>query len=167
MSFSWLLFFFFLSWSDSIFPAPWNLSLVSWNVNGAAKFRSYYPELQYLSTFDVILLQETFTVDDRPSLDLNGYITFHTPARGRHQWGMTSYFRITSFAGGHMRSIQAPGDWLQVCSLIIIGSSGSHKIKIFGPEYYFLEYFGDCKTPDLNSLRSFDGHHPTTPELFL
>lgn len=97
----------------------WNVSLVSWNVNGAAKFRGYYPELQYLQTFDVILLQETFTVDERASLEFDGYITFHTPARPtrrRPQWGMASYFRIASFVGGHLRSVQSPSDWIQVIS---------------------------------------------------
>jgi hypothetical protein len=112
-----LLLLAFVLGIDPLSSSPLNLSLISWNVNGAAKFRSYYPELRYLSTFDVIFLQETFTVDDRPSLDFNGYITFHTPARARHQWGLTSFFRVSAFTGGSIRSIHCPCDWMQVCDI--------------------------------------------------
>ncbi len=120
--FSTLLTFIFALHGETC-AESWNLSLVTWNVNGAAKFRGYLPELQYMNTFDVIFLQETFTVDARPSIELDGYITFHTPARPtarRPQWGMTSFFRISSFVGGHLRSVQSPCDWLQVCNDLVI-----------------------------------------------
>jgi hypothetical protein len=99
-------------------PTPWNLSVLTWNVNGAAKLRGYFPELRYLRSFDAILLQETFTVDVHASLDLDGYITFNVPARptgGRPSWGLTSFFRITSFVGGHLRTVHSPCEWIQVC----------------------------------------------------
>ncbi len=101
-------------------PVEFNLSAVSWNVNGAAKLRTYPAELRYLATFDAILLQETFSLHEHLAFELDGFIAFHTEARptgGRPSWGMSSLFKMSSFVGGRLRTVMSPCDWLQVRSV--------------------------------------------------
>jgi hypothetical protein len=50
---------------------------LSWNINGAPKFTSLTPELHFMETFDVILLQDTFTLSPENGFDLIGYIPYH------------------------------------------------------------------------------------------
>jgi hypothetical protein len=98
-------------------PSRWDLKAVTWNINGSPKFRAFGPKRSYLSTFDVVLLQETCITTEAAAIELEGYIPFHTMARhtgGRPQWGMTSLFRIASFVGGTIRPLPTGADWLQV-----------------------------------------------------
>jgi exonuclease III len=93
------------------------LRCVSWNINGAQKFTSLTPELSYMENFDVILLQETFTLSPENGLDLIGYIPYHVLGRltgGRPSWGLSTLLRIDSFTGGTLRPLPSPMDWLQV-----------------------------------------------------
>jgi hypothetical protein len=98
-------------------PLRWDLKAVTWNINGSPKFRALGPELSYLSTFDVVFLQETCITNKASALELDGYIPLHTFARvtgGRPQWGLTSWFRISSFVGGTIRPVPTGADWMQV-----------------------------------------------------
>ncbi len=94
-----------------------SLNCLSWNVNGVAKFTALTPELGYLESFDVVLLQETFTTSPENGCELFGFIPFHTLARRtkrRPSCGLTTLLKIDSFAGGTLRSMPSPLDWLQV-----------------------------------------------------
>ncbi len=104
-------------------PVRWELKAVSWNINGAPKFRSLAPERAYLAQFDVVFLQETCSVTEGVALELDGYIPFHGLARytgGKPQWGMTSLFRILSFVGDTLRPVPTGADWIQVEKLFLV-----------------------------------------------
>ncbi len=96
----------------------WPFRAVTWNVNGTAKFHHQHPERDYLKSFDVIFLQETFSLDVASSFELDGFIPFHTPARstgGGRQWGMTTLVKISSVVGGRLYSILTPCEWILAC----------------------------------------------------
>ncbi len=96
----------------------WPCNALTWNVNGASKFRNLHPEQQYLASFDVVFLQETFSTDDVLPYELDGFIAYHTPARyttRRPQWGMTTLLKITSFVGGRLCMLPTPCEWIQSC----------------------------------------------------
>jgi exonuclease III len=96
---------------SSVTPVPF--SGVSWNVNGVQKLKVRNYDLKFLSSFDVVLLQETFSATRDATLDLHGFIPHHQLGR-RHQWGLTSLFRIDAFAGGSLHRLPCPFDWLVV-----------------------------------------------------
>ncbi len=117
-------------------PLKWSLKAVSWNVNGAAKFHVQHPELNYLSDFDMVFLQETFSLDIASSFELDGFIAFHTPARltgGRPQWGMTTLFKISSFVGGRLYSLPTPADWVLACRWVRPSGQGVIFINSYVP----------------------------------
>ncbi len=96
----------------------WPFRAVSWNVNGVAKFHYQHPERDYLKSFDVIFLQETFSLDDANAFELDGFIPFHAPARstgGGRQWGMTTLVKISSVVGGRLLPIMTPCEWILAC----------------------------------------------------
>jgi exonuclease III len=88
---------------------------VTWNVNGAEKLKSMSNELQFLATFDIIFLQETFSGSQETVFDLDGYIPHHQLGRQtlrRFQWGVSTLLRIESFTGGVICRIPSPVDWI-------------------------------------------------------
>jgi hypothetical protein len=107
-----------VAWTRSTPQVQWPLKAVSWNLNGAAKFRDLFPERQYLQSFDVVFLQETFSTDDASPYELDGFIAYHSPARftgGRPQWGMTSLVKIASVVGGRLCPLPVPSEWILAC----------------------------------------------------
>jgi exonuclease III len=114
----------------------WPLKAVSWNVNGAAKFHSQHPERKYLSNFDLVFLQETFSVDIASSFELDGYIAFHSPAcltGGRPKWGMTTLLKISSFVGGRLYPLPTPADWVLACRWVRPSGRGIIFINTYVP----------------------------------
>jgi exonuclease III len=108
-------------------------------VNGAVKLRDLSPEQDYLSTFDIILLQETFTMDDVLPYELEGYIAYHAPARfttRRPQWGMTSLFKISSFVGGRLQLIPVPFEWLLANRWIRASGLGVTIVNVYIPAHW-------------------------------
>jgi hypothetical protein len=62
-------------------------------------------------------LQETFTTSPENGFELIGFIPHHILARPttrRPSCGLTSLLKIDSFAGGTLRPIPCPVDWLQI-----------------------------------------------------
>jgi hypothetical protein len=95
-----------------------------------------FPEQRYLSSFDVVFLQETFSTDDALHFELDGFIAFHTPARyttRRLQWGMTSLMKIASFAGGRLQALPAPSDWIQTCRWVRPSGLGVIFLNVYIP----------------------------------
>jgi exonuclease III len=90
-----------------------NLRGISWNVNGVQKLKVANRELQFLVSFDIILLQETFSTTRDSTLDLHGFIPHHQLGR-HHQWGLSSLFKIDAFTGGTLHRIACPFEWLIV-----------------------------------------------------
>ncbi len=89
------------------------LRRVSWNVNGVQKLKIANHDLKFLGSFDVIFLQETFSTTRDSTLDLHGFIPHHQLGR-RHQWGLSSLFRINGLTGGTLHRVPCPLDWLVV-----------------------------------------------------
>jgi exonuclease III len=90
-----------------------NLRVVSWNVNGVQKLKVANHELKFLGSFDVVFLQETFATTPDSTLDLHGFIPHHQLGR-RHQWGLSSLFRINALTGGTLHRLPCPFDWLVI-----------------------------------------------------
>jgi hypothetical protein len=87
-------------------------------VNGVEKLRASTKDIEFLSAFDIIFLQETYSGSFETVLDIAGYIPHHqlgrpTPRRVyHHQWGVSTLLRIEAFVGGVIRRIPSPVDWL-------------------------------------------------------
>jgi exonuclease III len=97
-------------------PSP-RFKCVTWNVNGVEKLRCKRHELNFLASFDVVLLQETYSGTNEDVLNLEGFIPHHQLGRlttRRTQWGVSTFFRIDAFAGGVIRRIPSPVDWMVV-----------------------------------------------------
>ncbi len=86
---------------------------ISWNVNGVSKLKLKNHELSFLASFDIVLLQETFSTTREETLELHGFIPHHQLGR-RHQWGLTSLLRINAFVGGTLHRVPCPFDWMIV-----------------------------------------------------
>jgi exonuclease III len=104
-----------VSWQT---PSERELSIVSWNVNGVRKFRNLPTEVSYLASQDVVLLQETFSREDNELLEIRGFYSHHQralPRTGGHNvWGLSSYFKITTFTDGFWVKIFSPAEWLLI-----------------------------------------------------
>ncbi len=92
---------------------PITLKGVSWNVNGVQKLKTTNHDLKFMGSFDVVMLQEMFSTTRDATLDLDGFIPHHQLGR-RHQWGLTSLFRIEAFVGGSLHRLPCPYDWMVV-----------------------------------------------------
>jgi exonuclease III len=95
--------------------APPRLKCVTWNVNGAGKLKSMVDELTFLSSFDIIFLQETFTGSIESALDIPGFIPHHQLGRSAPRgtrWGLSTFLKIDAFVGGVICRIPSPVDWL-------------------------------------------------------
>jgi exonuclease III len=92
--------------------------IASWNVNGVRKFNRLPNELAFLREHDIVLLQETFSREDRFLLELNGFYSHHQraiPGQGRRNvWGLSSFFKVTKFADGFWTKVFSPVDWLLI-----------------------------------------------------
>jgi hypothetical protein len=72
-------------------------------------------ELNFLTSFDIVFLQETYLGTRDSVLDLDGYIPHHQLGRQtprRYQWGVTTLMRIEAFAGSVICRIPSPVDWI-------------------------------------------------------
>ncbi len=93
------------------------LSVVSWNVNGAAKF-SYLPaEREFLRSHDVVFLQETFSRENT-LLDLAGFCSHHVMARRstgtKTFWGLSTFLKTSKFVDGYIKREFSPCDWILI-----------------------------------------------------
>ncbi len=93
------------------------LSVVSWNVNGASKFAYLTSERDFLRRHDVVFLQETFSRDDS-YLDLNGFRSHHIQARRstgpKNFWGLSTFFKTSRFTDGFLKREFSPCDWILI-----------------------------------------------------
>ncbi len=125
-----------ITWARAIPPVEWPLKAVSWNINGATKFRNLFPEQQYLKSFDAVLLQETFSTDETAVYEIDGFIAFHSLARftgGRPQWGMTSLIKIPSIVGGRLYPVPTPSEWILACRWVRPSGLGVLIVNIYIP----------------------------------
>jgi exonuclease III len=123
-------------WARATPPVEWPLKAVTWNVNGVSKIRDQLTDHQYLKSFDVVLLQETFSTADTTVYELDGYISFHSLARvtgGRPQWGMTSLISIPSVVGGRLYSLRVPSEWMLACRWVRPSGLGVLIVNIYIP----------------------------------
>jgi exonuclease III len=90
--------------------------LVSWNVNGANKLRSFLGHSQCsIGSPDVLFVQETWISSEADQLVIDGYVAFHSPAiptHGRDACGLSSFFKLTTFAGGQLEKKDTPVPWV-------------------------------------------------------
>ncbi len=94
-----------------------SLRVVTWNVNGATKLRQMPPERDFLASFDLILLQETYTLSPELAFELDGFIPHHQLGRyttRRPSWGLTTLWKIDAIVGGVLCRIPSPADWIVV-----------------------------------------------------
>jgi hypothetical protein len=101
----------------SVNGVPTRFKCVTWNVNGVEKLRCKRFELNFLASFDIVLLQETFSGTNEDVLSIDGFIPHHQlgrPTTRRAKWGVSTFFRIDSFVGGVIRRIPSPVDWMVV-----------------------------------------------------
>jgi hypothetical protein len=94
-----------------------SLKAVTWNVNGAGKLRTMPPERDFLASFDLILLQETYTLSPELAFELDGFIPHHQLGRytsRRPSWGLTTLWKIESIVGGVLCRIPSTADWMMV-----------------------------------------------------
>ncbi len=113
------------------------LRVLSWNVNGVRKFSNLPSELKFLEQHDVILLQETFAREDNELLELRGFLGNHARAvptdQNRNRWGLSSLFRITTFADGFVERLPSPCDWILPSRWRQPGSPGLIVINLYIP----------------------------------
>jgi exonuclease III len=144
-----------VTWTRATPPVQWPLKAVSWNLNGAAKFRDLFPEQTYLQSFDVVFLQETFSTNDSPPYELDGFMAYHSPARftgGRPQWGMTSMIKISSVIGGRLYSLPVPSEWILACRWVRPSGLGVLLINVYVPVH---SKSSGITTQDIGHLTSF------------
>jgi exonuclease III len=125
-----------ITWTNATPPVEWPLKAVTWNVNGVSKIRCQFPELQYLKSFDVALLQETFSTDETTVLELDGFIAFHSLARvtgGRPQWGLTNLVKISSMVGGKLHPVPVPNEWILACRWVRPSGQGVLILNLYIP----------------------------------
>jgi exonuclease III len=91
-------------------------NLISWNVNGAKKLRSFLGHSKRgLGSPDVLFLQETWISSEAEQLVIDGYVAFHAPAvptHGHDSGGLSSFFKLTTFAGGQLEKKDTPVPWV-------------------------------------------------------
>ncbi len=144
-----------LPWASATPPVEWPFKALSWNLNGAAKFRALFPERQYLESFDIVLLQETFSTDDGAALELDGFIAFHSPARitgGRPQWGMTSLIKLPSIIGGRLYPLPVPSEWMLACRWVRPSVLGVLIVNLYIPIH---SKSANITTQDISQLTTF------------
>jgi hypothetical protein len=111
--------------------------VVSWNVNGVKKFRYLPTQQAFLSSHDVILLQETFSYEDEELFELPGFLAHHARAiptgNSRHRWGLTTLFRTHSFADGFLEKLFSPCDWILISRWRQPGLPGLIVCNIYAP----------------------------------
>ena len=86
-------------------------------MNGAKKLENSSSALEVLYSADVNGLQETFLLPDDDGLELEGYASYHSRgfrANGRPRWGVSSYFRLSSFSDGSLHEVISPLAWVVV-----------------------------------------------------
>ncbi len=92
------------------------LDLLTWNVNGANKLRSFLGHSRCgIGNPDVLFLQETWLSSDSEQLEIDGYVAFHAPGiptHGRDACGLSSFFKLTTFAGGQLEKKDTPVPWV-------------------------------------------------------
>ncbi len=89
--------------------------LTSWNVNGARKLKSFLGHSQSIGDPDVLFLQETWISSDAEQLEIAGYVAFHAaavPTHGHDAGGLSSFFKLTTFAGGQLERKDVPVPWV-------------------------------------------------------
>jgi exonuclease III len=93
------------------------LTVVSWNVNGASKFAYLPAEREFLREHDVVFLQETYSRENS-LLDLSDFRSHHSLARQstgpKPFWGLSTFFRTSSFVHGYIKREYSPCDWILV-----------------------------------------------------
>jgi exonuclease III len=91
------------------------ISGISWNINGVRKLKALTRSSSILNEADFVFLQETFSTSDERCFRLQGFVGHHllasTGGRGRPSWGLTTLFKITSFATAPLRRVFSPMDW--------------------------------------------------------
>jgi exonuclease III len=94
-----------------------DIRVITWNINGVRKL-SYLPSVtNYLGKHDVVLLQETFSYEDKDLLELRGFLGHHAraiPGDRRNLWGLSTLFRTRTFADGFLEKVFSPCDWVLV-----------------------------------------------------
>ncbi len=114
-----------------------NLSVVTWNVNGVKKFRHRPNEVSFIRSHDIVLLQETFARDDHDLLELQGFYSHHAralPRSGsRNVWGLSSYFKVETFADGFWTKSFSPVDWLLISRWKSRASTGVTVFNVYLP----------------------------------
>ncbi len=138
--------------------SPPSFSCVSWNVNGAEKLKNNEHALGFLGSFDIILLQETYSGSRETALDLHGYIPHHQLGRQtlrRYQWGLTTLLRIDAFTNGVICRIHSPFDWLLVSRWRTEMDLGLVIINIYHPVHSngFGQHESDSAVAFLRALR--------------
>ncbi len=151
----WLVLVAVISCVRATPPVEWPLKAVSWNLNGARKFRNLFPERQYLESFDIVLLQETFSTDETAVYELDSFISFHSLARftgGRPQWGMTSLVKIPSIIGGRLYPLPVPSEWMLACRWVRPSGLGVVIVNIYIPVH---SKKSGVSTHDIKQLSTF------------
>jgi exonuclease III len=118
-------------------PTDRSLSVVTWNVNGIRKFRCLPTEVSYLANHDVVLIQETFSRDDTDLFEIRGFYSHHQRALpgsgGRNIWGLSTFFKTSSFTDGLWVKVFSPTEWILMSRLKKNGVPGLLVLNVYIP----------------------------------
>ncbi len=118
------------------FSCAVELSCETWNVNGVAKLRDYVFSTSWLRQHDVIYFQETYSTSEENVFQLPGYLGHHSLAAytgRRPSCGVSTLFRIESFADGALQRITAPFDWIVASRWAATQQPGLTFINVYLP----------------------------------
>jgi exonuclease III len=113
-----------------------DLRVLSWNVNGVKKFANFPAEQTFIAQHDVVLLQETFSRDDKDLFELRGFLGHHAraiPTDRRNRWGQSTLFRTSTFADGFLERLPSPCDWLLLSRWRQPGCAGLIVMNVYIP----------------------------------
>jgi exonuclease III len=136
-----------------------NLNAVSWNINGVEKLHPYQHERDFLASFDVVLLQETFSLTTDATHDIPGFIPHHQLGRyttRRPQWGVSTLWRIDAIVGGTLLRIPCPFEWIVVSRWRLPTDIGLLVVNVYLPIHSegFTRFEADNALSFIASLRS-------------
>ncbi len=135
----WLLLLIILTSLDTSEADDRELSVVTWNINGVQKFGRLPFEVAYLRSFDIVLLQETFSRADNELLELHGFYSHHSRAvprqNCRNVWGLSSYFPTESFEDGYWKTLFSPIEWALVSRWQPGPASGIVVVNVYIPAH--------------------------------
>ncbi len=115
------------------------LCITSWNVNGVNKLKRFFERPRStVQKPDVLCLQETWVTHEMGQLSVHDYVAFHEaalPSAGRGVGGLTTMFRIESFADGRLSKLLSPVWWALIVRCARSDSTGLIVVNVYAARH--------------------------------